>query len=352
MGKTSKDKRDIYYRKAKEIGFRARSAFKLLQIDEDYTIFNEGVTRVVDLCAAPGSWSQVLSSKLYSTVDEANDCMARGEPRVVSVDLQEMAAIPGVVCLVGDITSKATAEDIIRHFQGSLADLVVCDGAPDVTGLHDIDEYMQAQLLLAALNITTNTLRPGGSFVAKIFRGKDVSLLYSQLRCFFKEVTVAKPKSSRNSSIESFVVCRNFSPPIGFVPSMDALLLDHKYISSSGSSGDENSQGLGQGLRGALLGPTAIIVPFVACGDLSGFDADKSYPLEIEYEERSLDAKGSSRGDLGQLLGETVTAGSEGYSYSYRKPVQPPIHPNYYSYQQRQSQSNQSVPSVVENNVN
>lgn len=336
MGKTSKDKRDIYYRKAKEIGFRARSAFKLLQIDEDYTIFNDGVKRVVDLCAAPGSWSQVLSSKLYSTVDEANDCMARGEPRVVSVDLQEMAAIPGVVCLVGDITSKATAEDIIRHFQGSLADLVVCDGAPDVTGLHDIDEYMQAQLLLAALNITTNTLRLGGSFVAKIFRGKDVSLLYSQLRCFFKEVTVAKPKSSRNSSIESFVVCRDFCPPKGFVPSMDALLLDHKYLSSTASFGNENNQGL----SGPLLGPTAIIVPFVACGDLSGFDADKSYPLEIAYEERPADAKGSSRGDLGQMLGETTTAGTEGYSYSYRKPVQPPIHPNYYTYQQRQSQSN------------
>ena len=72
-----------------------------------------------------------------------------------------MAPIPGVVCIVGDITAKATADAIISHFQGSLADLVVCDGAPDVTGLHDIDEYMQAQLLLSALNITTNTLKKG-----------------------------------------------------------------------------------------------------------------------------------------------------------------------------------------------
>lgn len=125
-----------------------------------------------------------------------------------------------------------------------------------MTGLHDIDEYMQAQLLLAALNITTNTLRIGGNFVAKIFRGKDVSLLYSQLRCFFEEVTVAKPKSSRNSSIESFVVCRRYCPPEGFIPSMDNLLLDHKY-----------------GHNNELFGPSSIIVPFVACGDLSGFDA-------------------------------------------------------------------------------
>jgi tRNA (cytidine32/guanosine34-2'-O)-methyltransferase len=228
MGKTSKDKRDIYYRKAKEVGFRARSAFKLLQIDEEYCIFNDSVSRVIDLCSAPGSWSQVLSSKLYSSVEEADELMATGKPRVVSVDLQMMAPIPGIVCLVGDITSKATAEEIIAHFQGHLADLVVCDGAPDVTGLHDIDEYMQAQLLLAALNITTNTLKIGGTFVAKIFRGKDVSLLYSQFKCFFKEVTVAKPKSSRNSSIESFVVCRGYCPPE--VMKIDTYSLMYKYV--------------------------------------------------------------------------------------------------------------------------
>jgi len=84
MGKTSKDKRDIYYRKAKEIGFRARSAFKLLQIDEEYDLFNN-VTRVIDLCAAPGSWSQVLSSKLYENNEEANAMLIAGEPRVVAV---------------------------------------------------------------------------------------------------------------------------------------------------------------------------------------------------------------------------------------------------------------------------
>lgn len=224
MGKSSKDKRDIYYRKAKEVGFRARSAFKLLQIDEEYKIF-EGVTRVVDLCAAPGSWSQVLASKLNAS----KSLTENGRACVVAVDLQEMAPIQGVLSIVGDITSQATVEQIMKEFDGTLADLVVCDGAPDVTGLHDIDEYMQAQLLLSALNITTNLLRHGGSFVAKIFRGRDVSLLYAQLRCFFEEVTVAKPRSSRNSSIESFVVCRRFFLPEGFQPSMSALLLDHKY---------------------------------------------------------------------------------------------------------------------------
>jgi tRNA (cytidine32/guanosine34-2'-O)-methyltransferase len=123
----------------------------------------------------------VLSSKLYSSTEEARKAVESGIPKVVAVDLQEMAPIPGIVCLVGDITSRATAESIIGHFRGQLADLVVCDGAPDVTGLHEIDEYMQAQLLLAALNITTNTLRLGGNFVAKIFRGE-----YLFLMIFFK----------------------------------------------------------------------------------------------------------------------------------------------------------------------
>lgn len=81
MGKTSKDKRDIYYRKAKEYGFRARSAFKLMQIDEEYNLFDNDVKRVIDLCAAPGSWCQVLSSKLYDSIDNANEMLANGNPR-------------------------------------------------------------------------------------------------------------------------------------------------------------------------------------------------------------------------------------------------------------------------------
>ena len=224
MGKTSKDKRDIYYRKAKEVGYRARSAFKLIQIDEEFDLLSK-VRRVVDLCAAPGSWSQVLASRLHNAELADTDGHL---PRIVSVDLQEMAPIPGVHTIVGDITARSTAEQIIHYFQGDLSDLVICDGAPDVTGLHDIDEYMQAQLLLAALNITTNILKIGGNFVAKIFRGKDVSLLYSQFRCFFDEVTIAKPKSSRNSSIESFIVCRGYLPPSGFVPSMSALFINQR----------------------------------------------------------------------------------------------------------------------------
>jgi tRNA (cytidine32/guanosine34-2'-O)-methyltransferase len=124
MGKSSKDKRDIYYRLAKENGWRARSAYKLLQLDEQFDLF-EGVERAVDLCAAPGSWSQVLSEKLHCETAEGP------EVKLVAVDLQTMAPLKGVHQIQGDITKLETAKEIIGYFEGSKADLVVCDGAPD-----------------------------------------------------------------------------------------------------------------------------------------------------------------------------------------------------------------------------
>jgi 23S rRNA U2552 (ribose-2'-O)-methylase RlmE/FtsJ len=116
----------------------------------------------------------------------------------------------GVVCLQGDITSVDTAHAILTAFDNQQADLVVCDGAPDVTGLHDVDDYLQGQLLLSALALATHLLREGGTFVAKIFRHKNVGLFYAQLRLVFRRVSVAKPSASRNSSSEAFVVCEGF----------------------------------------------------------------------------------------------------------------------------------------------
>eukprot|EP00158_Paraphelidium_tribonemae_P009316 Partr_v1_DN28830_c0_g1_i6_m32939 putative rna methyltransferase len=170
----------------------------------------------------------------------------------------------GVLQIQGDITKLSTAEEIIDHFKGELADLVVCDGAPDVTGLHDMDEYIQAQLLLAALSITTHVLRPGGTFIAKIFRGKDITLLYAQLKIFFPSVTCCKPRSSRHSSIESFVVCQGYNPPAGYKPTMSTRL-DLPYD-------DDNNQETGINRQ---------IVPFLACGDLDSFDSDKTYELNL-----------------------------------------------------------------------
>ena len=289
MGRLSRDKRDVFYRRAKESGYRARSAFKLLQLDEEFDIFGTqkaadgscSVRRAVDLCAAPGSWSQVLADRLIhtSTGDSTNDGDGdEEEVKIVAVDLQPMAPLPGVKTIQGDITSLETAQSIIRHFHGRRAELVICDGAPDVTGLHDIDEYVQGQLLLSAINITSHVLEDGGCFVAKIFRGRDVGLLYGQLRLLFTRVSVAKPSSSRNSSIESFVVCQGFKGgEFRDLPLEGGF--DHVDVARRGAGGLRDGDGVD--LR-------STIVPFVACGDLSGYtapgggvmDADKSYPLE------------------------------------------------------------------------
>lgn len=249
MGKSSKDKRDKYYRKAKEEGYRARSAYKLLQLNEEFK-FLENITNVVDLCAAPGSWSQVLSqcTPPHSTI--------------VSVDLQPISPIEGVVTIQADITHPETVKQILSHFEGQLADIVVSDGAPDVTGLHDLDEYLQAQLVYSALQLATAVLKLDGVFVAKIFRGRDIDLMYAQLGRLFTDVTCAKPRSSRGSSLESFIVCRGYTPR----PGWDPMAL----ISQNVSSVAYFEQMLGSSDERA-------VAPFASCGDLSAYDSDANY---------------------------------------------------------------------------
>lgn len=199
--------RDTFYRAAKQEGYRARSAFKLIQVADHFRLF-DNVTRVVDLCAAPGSWSQVCSQRL-SGVPGA---------KIVSIDLQPMAPIPGVIEIRGDITSPETAEEVINAMGGEKAQLVISDGAPDVTGLHDLDEYMQSQLIFAAFNIACFMLEDGGTFMAKVFTGRDIEDLFSSLSPFFETVTTMKPRASRAASLESFIVCQGFKLPDGYVP--------------------------------------------------------------------------------------------------------------------------------------
>jgi tRNA (cytidine32/guanosine34-2'-O)-methyltransferase len=123
-----------------------------------------------------------------------------------------------------------------------------------------MDIYIQSQLLLSALKITLHILKPKGTFIAKIFRANDVSLLYSQLKIFFSSVVCAKPLSSRNSSFEAFVVCREFALPEGFQP--DSL---NSPISEFNK----------------LKGVNRYVAPFVICGDLTQPDSDTSYPLDV-----------------------------------------------------------------------
>lgn len=297
MGRLSRDKRDIFYRLAKENGYRARSAYKLLQLDAEFDLFS-GVTRAVDFCAAPGSWSQVLSDKLpknRQTTASSDDSSSMSSPTIVAVDLQPMAPLDDhVLCLQGDITMEETGRQIIRHFRGHKAELVVCDGAPDVTGLHDADTYLQSQLLLSAALISTHVLSPGGTFVAKIFRGRDVHYLTAQLRLLFPRVSIGKPSSSRNSSMEAFVVCQGFiGDPfcnlpldVGGYVNLEDLVSERTNNHAKDDDDDKINQPPSLDPKDATMWKAAI--PFLACGDLSGWDqyqkdmvldADKSTPV-------------------------------------------------------------------------
>ncbi|KAK5000763.1 tRNA (uridine-2'-O-)-methyltransferase trm7 [Elasticomyces elasticus] len=346
MGKSSKDKRDAYYRLAKEQGWRARSAFKLLQLDEEFNLFQD-VTRVVDLCAAPGSWSQVLSRVLikgervgraawedkqakerlaihaakYAVSSEGEGASTVGGPptvedvtsmqhaapqprkdvKIVAIDLQPMSPLEGITTLRADITHPSTIPLLLQALDPEAdltsitashpVDLVLSDGAPDVTGLHDLDIYVQSQLLWAALNLALCVLKPGGKFVAKIFRGKDVDLLYAQLKIVFERVRVAKPRSSRASSIEAFVVCTGFCPPKGFKASLENPLGAGRRLEPAAVTGAERTKPYRRmredGITELELGSDEEqegedirwIAPFLACGDLSAYDADASYHL-------------------------------------------------------------------------
>ncbi|KAG8423539.1 tRNA (uridine-2'-O-)-methyltransferase trm7 [Metarhizium acridum] len=382
MGKSSKDKRDAYYRLAKEQGWRARSAFKLLQLDEEFNLF-ANVSRVVDLCAAPGSWSQVLSRVLIeneqfglrswqdgeahlrrsmlsvlpaSTTPGGKEAVEaaiaaqhaasrpRDDVKIVAIDLQPISPLAGITTLQADITHPATVPLLLGALdpgydaqraaaEGKAShpvDLVLSDGAPDVTGLHDLDIYVQSQLLFAALNLALCVLKPGGKFVAKIFRGRNVDVLYAQLKIFFERVVVAKPRSSRASSMEAFIVCLNFRPPMGFHASLEeplgvgqrldkmvkerelqlpvvahaamqnpqtgawdctpASVMGVNALDSSGITELEvydetkNIDGSGNGSNNQGSDrSTRWIAPFVACGDLSAFDSDASYLLPEDH---------------------------------------------------------------------
>jgi tRNA (cytidine32/guanosine34-2'-O)-methyltransferase len=359
MGKSSKDKRDAYYRLAKEQNWRARSAFKLIQIDEEFDLFSyedhSKCTRVVDLCAAPGSWSQVLSRVLIkgesygrrawmerqarqaSQLGTQNPDVRAGveqlgiseEPvlkprenvKIVALDLQPMSPLEGIKILQADITHPSTVHRVLKELdpdwdennETHRVDLVISDGAPDVTGLHELDIYIQAQLLYSALTLTMKILRPGGKFVAKIFRGKDVDLIYAQLKLVFDRVHVAKPRSSRSSSIEAFVVCEDYRPPPGwtgeiqnYMAPLSTLRTDVDDSKSEEqfelTKGDLNETvkrsrlPLKQSRRVRPDGVTELtfedpnvdtpvrwIAPFIACGDLSGLDADATYELPPGY---------------------------------------------------------------------
>ena len=190
----NKQRRDIYVRQSKVDGYRARSAYKLIEIDEKFKIFKGGIS-VIDIGAAPGSWSQYASKVVKSG-------------KIISIDLKEMEPIGNTIQIQGDFTDKKIKEEIRKNLQKK-AEVVMSDMAVNTTGIKNIDAIYTGELCKEAMIFSKDIISDDGFFISKIFMGGTFNEIVAQGKSIFKEVKVFKPKSSRKDSKESFIICKN-----------------------------------------------------------------------------------------------------------------------------------------------
>jgi 23S rRNA (uridine2552-2'-O)-methyltransferase len=213
----ARDQRDYYYRLAKEEGFRARSAYKLLQINEKFHVIKRGDS-VVDLGAAPGGWLQVAEK------------LSGG--KIVGVDLEGITPIPGVITFRADITAESTV-DLVKEAIGGEADVVICDAAPNLSGAWDRDHAVSVDLARSALKMAKKLLKPRGNFVVKVFQGDMFTDYLNDVRKEFATVHAHSPVASRKESAETYVVAKRLlTGPVRKGDKLDVR------IESVGKSGD------------------------------------------------------------------------------------------------------------------
>ena len=189
----NKQRRDTYVKQSKIDGYRARSAYKLIEIDEKFKIFKGGLS-VIDIGAAPGSWSQYVHKISKSG-------------KLISIDLKKMEPIGNSVQIQGDFTEENTQEEIKKNLNGKV-DVVMSDMAVDTTGIKNIDSIQTGELCKEAMFFAKDLMKENGYFISKIFMGGTFNEIIAEGKKFFKEVKIFKPKSSRKDSKESFIICR------------------------------------------------------------------------------------------------------------------------------------------------
>jgi len=193
-----RQEKDPYVQRARKEGWRSRAVFKLEQIDQKERFLKPGIV-CVDLGSAPGSWSQYVTERL------------KGNARIVAVDLLPMDALPEVEFVQGDFREDAVFEQLLESVGDHGADLVLSDMAPNITGTKVVDQPRSMYLVELALDMARKVLKPGGSFVCKVFQGEGFDQFVRDARNSFDRVRVIKPKASRAGSREVYLVARNFS---------------------------------------------------------------------------------------------------------------------------------------------
>ena len=189
----NKQRKDTYVRQSKVDGYRARSAYKLIEIDEKFKIFKGGMS-IVDIGAAPGSWSQYVSKVVKNG-------------KIISIDLKEMSQIKNTIQIQGDFTVKEIQNQIKDHLSKE-PEVIMSDMAVNTTGIKNIDSIQTGELCKEAMIFSKEIMSKNGFFVSKIFMGSSFNEIVALGKKIFKEVKVFKPKSSRKDSKESFIICK------------------------------------------------------------------------------------------------------------------------------------------------
>ena len=190
----NKQRRDIYVRQSKVDGYRARSAYKLIELDQKFKIFKGGIN-VIDIGAAPGSWSQYASKVIKNG-------------KLISIDLKPMDEIEHTVQIKGDFTELSTQYKI-KEILTKKIDVVMSDMAVNTTGIKNIDAIQTGELCIEAMLFSKDIISAKGFFISKIFMGSSFNEIVALGKKIYKEVKVFKPKSSRKDSKESFIICKN-----------------------------------------------------------------------------------------------------------------------------------------------
>ncbi len=184
-------------RQARKEGWRSRAVFKLKEILDKERLLKPGMI-CIDLGAAPGGWSQYVTE------------MLDGRAKIIALDLLQMDSLPSVIFILGDFTEDAALQQLSNELDGDNADLVMSDMAPNISGNKVVDQPRSMYLAELALDLARQTLKPGGSFICKLFQGEGTDAFIADARKVFGKVKALKPKASRPGSSEIYLVARNY----------------------------------------------------------------------------------------------------------------------------------------------